>query len=265
LPDAATQALVMGLIALQLRHHWRLAGLSDTLRHVTVIEEAHRLLRSVAETAANSARNRATEDLANMLAELRAFGAGLIIVDQMPSELVPSVIANTGTKLLHRLDLSVDRELAGRAAGIRAEHVDLLGALSLGDAILRTDRRPRPFRLRMPNASITYGPQPIPDLPEVEDDPPKRCSVCGVSDCAAAFEGANQFKLAARIAKLSALTRTPSGDSIELIGRWAAHELLQSGMNSASANSRLCFLIALGEVANLPARTLEHFRSAFGT
>jgi hypothetical protein len=259
LPDAASQALVMGLIALQLRHHWRLAGISDTLRHVTVIEEAHRLLRSVAETAANSARNRATEDLANMLAELRGFGAGLIIVDQTPSALVPSVIANTGTKLLHRLDHPADRELAGRAAGIPSDHVDLLGALSVGDAILRSDRRPRPFRLRMPNASITYGSQPIPNLPEVEEYPKKRCSACGASACRAATAGtdAGASRTKQRILQAAFLGGLP------VVRKWAAGELKRSGVDGASSRSQLCFLIAFAEAAELSATTIHRIREAF--
>lgn len=262
LPDAASQALVMGLIALQLRHHWRLAGLSDTLRHVTVIEEAHRLLRSVAETAANSARNRATEDLANMLAELRAFGAGLIIVDQTPSALVPSVIANTGTKLLHLLDHPVDRELAGRAAGIPADHVDLLGTLRTGDAILRSDRRPRPFRLRMPNASITYASQPLPDPPEVEDDPEQRvCSVCRQPGCQSASEGSRPGKIRQRLAVLHHVYQ----ESAQAMWRWSERELRASGINADADQNRSCFVIALAEAANLPAGVVNNIREVFRT
>ena len=258
LPDAASQSLVMGLIALQLRHHWRLAGQSDTLRHVTVIEEAHRLLLSVPETAANSARNRATEDLANMLAELRGFGAGLIIVDQMPSSLVPSVIANTGTKLLHRLDHPDDREMAGRAAGLPADQVDLLGGLRPGDAILRTDRRPRPFRLRMPNPTLTYANKPLPSLPKVEEQA-NACSVCGHSDCPVAIEGSNPDKRARRIVAMqSALLQ-----SSRAAWQWAALELQAMGVADASAQNRLCFLIALAESARLPRKTIRRIREAF--
>jgi hypothetical protein len=265
LPDAASQALVMGLIALQLRHHWRLAGQSDTLRHVTVIEEAHRLLRAVPETAANSSRNRATEDLANMLAELRGFGAGLIIVDQTPSALVSAVIANTGTKLLHRLDHPDDRELAGRAAGLPADHVDLLGSLRPGDAILRTDRRPRPFRLRMPNPSVTYGLKPLPALPLIEDNPPpkKPCSVCWQSNCPSASAGLNPDKMRHRIAKFLAEIQAPNRNGAESAWQWAGRELHASGINTATAQDHLCFLIALAETANLSAKTIRRIREAF--
>lgn len=260
LPDAASQAFVMGLIALQLRHHWRLSGQSDTLCHVTVIEEAHRLLRSVPETAANSSRNRATEDLANMLAELRGFGAGLIIVDQTPSALVPAVIANTGTKLLHRLDHPDDRELAGRAAGLPADHVDLLGSLRPGDAILRTDRRPRPFRLRMPNPTITYGTMPIPPLAEIVEIPLQNiCSVCGSVNCPAALDGANPAKLKQQLTALQAAFR----DTPDAAWQWAERELRSTLVNDQRPNATLCFIVALTESARLSATTIHKIRKAF--
>jgi len=260
LPDAASQALVMGLIALQFRHHWRLTGQSDTLRHVTVIEEAHRLLRSVPETAANSARNRATEDLANMLAELRAFGAGLIIVDQTPSALAPSVIANTGTKILHRLDHPYDRELAGRAAGLPGDHVDLLGALSTGDVILRTDRRPRPFRLRMPNPTVTYAAQPLPTLPEAEK---RKCPVCGHTACAAAAEGSTASRMKRRLARFVATVQSSTRNGPADAWEWAASELQAVRIADTVPQTRLCFLIALAEAARLSPKTIQRIREAF--
>jgi len=260
LPDAASQALVTGLITLQLRHHWRLAGASDMLRHVTVIEEAHRLLRSVPETAANSARNRATEDLANMLAELRGFGAGLVIVDQTPSALVPAVIANTGTKLIHRLDHPADRELAGRAAGLPADDVDLLGVLRPGDAILRTDRRPRPLRLRLPNPSITYGAKPAPELPEIEEEfPSASCSVCRSASCSASLEGKKPAHVLPRMSALqSALVQ---GEDVAW--QWATQELERSETQIQSQRAGLCFLISLGQSARFSEPTLRRLREAF--
>lgn len=267
LPDASSQAFVMGMIALQLRHHWRMAGQSDTLRHATVIEEAHRLLRSMPETAANSARNRATEDLANMLAELRGFGAGLIVVDQTPSALVPAVIANTGTKILHRLDHPTDRDLSGRAAGLPATYVDLLGALRPGDAILRSDRRPRPFRLRMPNPSLTYGDQPVPSLPTIDGpaSPKEECSVCGQSHCQSAFEGSNPGKLKHRIAKFATEIQASDRNGADSAWEWAGHQLLHEGSEDAPALERLCFLVAMAESAKLSAKTIGRIREAFAS
>jgi hypothetical protein len=263
LPDAESQALVMGFLALQLRHHWRMSGLSDSLRHLTVIEEAHRLLKAVPETSANAARTRAVEDLGHMLAELRGFGAGLAIVDQTPSVLVPSVIANTGTKILHRLDHPADRELAGRAAGLPADQVDLLGALQPGDAVLRSDRRPKPFRLRMPNPSVTYGRLPLPELPKptVPLEPARnidKCPVCGAAECHARAEAANPNKLRDRLIALqSALL---AGE--EATWQWARRELHYQSDQLMPPSAPLCFLVTLGEKAGLNPVTLERIRQS---
>lgn len=268
LPDADSQALVMGFLATQLRHHWRLAGQTDQLRHVTLIEEAHRLLRAVPETAANAARTRANEDLANMLAELRGFGAGLIIVDQTPSALVPSVIANTGTKILHRLDHPADRELAGRAAGLPADEVDILGALGVGEAILRTDRRPRPFRLRMPNPAITYGKLPLPPLLQADKEAGSQvevpvagttCGVCGSSECPAKKAGEDRGLLADRLKDLQAATQRGE----DAVWGWADCEVRHQPKVKASPAAPLCFLIALAGAAELSDSTLRRLRSTF--
>ena len=262
LPDAASQALVMGFFALQLRHHWRVVGSHDGLRHLTVIEEAHRLLKSVPETAANSARTRAVEDLAHMLAELRAFGVGLAIVDQTPSVLVPSVIANTGTKILHRLDHPADRELAGRAAGLPADQLDLLGGIKLGDAILRSDRRPRPFRLRIPNPSVTYGKLPLPtlDAPAVSGMTPREseCPICRREACHGYWIGAHRPAVKARIQGLRDLERS----SDRAIRQWVMSQLPATSI-SPSPHKPRCFLIGLGQTAGLSKGTLSRFLSAF--
>jgi hypothetical protein len=265
LPDASTQALVMGFLTLQLRHHWRLAGQSDSLLHVLVIEEAHRLLKAVPETSANSSRNRATEDLANMLAELRGFGVGLVIVDQTPAALVPSAIANTGTKILHRLDHPTDRELAGRAAGLPADQVDLLGSLKPGDVILRSDRRPKPYRLCVPNPSITYGKLPVPGLPQVPLKPTPvahsgKCPVCGDLGCRPRATAADQNFLRRRLTALQAVFLQGEAASWE----WSRRELLsREGETQLSASAPLCFLVALGEAARFDSGKIERLRRAF--
>jgi hypothetical protein len=266
LPDPSSQALVMGLITLQLRHHWKLAGQSDSLRHAILIEEAHRLLKVVSETPANASRNQAVESLANMLAEMRGLGVGMIIVDQTPSALVPSVIANTGTKILHRLDHPADRELAGRAAGLPANQIDLLGALLIGDAVLRTDRRTRPFRMRLPNPAVTYGKLSLPELPKPEkpdngSHSSSRCPVCGENSCAARTIAANPNLLRTRLSALQAALR--AGE--EATWKWSCQELSRIQNRKSHPEDPLCFLLSLGELAGLDRDTLERIRTSFTT
>lgn len=262
LPNGDSQALVLGLIALQLRHYWRMSEPTDALRHLTLIEEAHRLLRQVADTAANASRVRAVEDIANMLAELRAKGAGLIIADQTPSALVASVVANTGTKILHRLDHPADRELAGRAAGLPVSCVDLLGALRPGDSIVRTDRRSKPFRLRIPNPSLTYAgssakPQAAPEnILKQESDPAAICLVCGQATCAAHTNGSDLKYLVPRLRALHGVI--PNG--LEAVWQWAERQL---GASVTTATAPLCFLMAVANAAELPRSAVDNLRQFF--
>ena len=262
-PDADSQALVLGFLMLQLRHHWRLSGTCNLLRHVTLIEEAHRLLRAVPENSANATRARAVEDMANMLAELRAFGAGLAVVEQTPSALAPSVIANTGTKILHRLDHPSDRELAGRAAGIPADQVDLLGTLGVGQAILRSARRQRPFRLRIPNPAVTYGKLPLPELParaDVESAKyPAKCPICGCSECPAEAAGNSQALISDQLISLQAALQGGEDATWD----WAVRQVKSDGIEHTSSSAPLCFLIAVGRTAKLSNAILQRLRSAF--
>jgi hypothetical protein len=92
--------------------------LKGPLKHVFILEEAHRLLRN-ASPADNpeiaNVRGMAVEQFANMLAEMRALGEGIIIVDQTPSRLVPEVIKNTNVKVIHQLCAADDRKIVGES------------------------------------------------------------------------------------------------------------------------------------------------------
>ena len=50
---------------------------------------------------------------AGLLAEIRAYGEGLIIAEQIPAKLIPDVIKNTAVKIVHRLPARDDREAVG--------------------------------------------------------------------------------------------------------------------------------------------------------
>jgi uncharacterized protein len=83
------------------------------LRHPTVLEEAHRLLRDPGPGQRGPAA-KATELFAAMFAEVRAYGEGLVVAEQIPSKLIPDVVKNTAVKIVHRLP-------AGRPGGTRPD------------------------------------------------------------------------------------------------------------------------------------------------
>jgi hypothetical protein len=110
--DDREQALITALLLNALTAHYKASRTNSDLAHVTVIEEAHRLLRRplpAAEGASGSA-GRAAEQFANTLAENRKYGEGLLIVEQVPAKLIEDAHKNTALKVMHHLPSEDDRE-----------------------------------------------------------------------------------------------------------------------------------------------------------
>lgn len=137
--SAETKSLIMGLLVMKLQEY-RIASCNDMnvpLNHITVLEEAHNLLkRTSTEQGAESSNltGKSVEMLTNAIAEMRTYGEGFIIADQAPGLLDMSVIRNTNTKIIMRLPEYSDRELVGRAVGLNDEQIVELSKLSKGVA-----------------------------------------------------------------------------------------------------------------------------------
>lgn len=128
---ALLMALLLGGIneAIRARH-----AQDPDFRHLTLIEEAHRLLSR--PEPGDKATAMAVEAFADMLAEVRKYGEGLIIADQIPAKLIPDVIKNTHTKIVHRLFAEDDRRAMGEAMMMDDEQRAFLPNLGTGEAIV---------------------------------------------------------------------------------------------------------------------------------
>ena len=107
------------------------------LNHVTVLEEAHNLLRRTSDAQSQESSNlrgQSVEMIANAIAEMRTYGEGFIIADQAPGLMDQSVIRNTNTKIIMRLPDQTDRELVGKAASLNDEQIVELAKLPRGVA-----------------------------------------------------------------------------------------------------------------------------------
>lgn len=137
--SSETKSLIMGLLILKL-HEYRMDSVSEpnsSLRHITVIEEAHNLLKRTSTEQASESSNligKSVEMLANSIAEMRTYGEGFVIADQSPGLLDMSVIRNTNTKIIMRLPDLSDRELVGKAAGLNDEQITEVGRFEKGVA-----------------------------------------------------------------------------------------------------------------------------------
>ncbi len=132
--SSETKSLIMGLLVLKLQEY-RMAHAGSgnaPLRHITVLEEAHNILKRTSTEQTSEGANvlgKSVEMLANSIAEMRTYGEGFIIADQAPGLMDMSVIRNTNTKIILRLPDIADRELVGRAAGLNDEQIVELSRL----------------------------------------------------------------------------------------------------------------------------------------
>jgi Helicase HerA-like C-terminal len=160
------KAFLMGTLIIRVVEHLRLAaraGRRPGLRHVIVIEEAHRLLRAGREGRASA---HAVELFAAMLAEIRAYGEGLVIAEQIPSKLVSDVVKNTALKVMHRLPAADDRDLTGAAMNLGDAQSRQVVSLEPGVAAVFADGMDRPIKVRVPfgGGAEGTGPRPVPPL-----------------------------------------------------------------------------------------------------
>ena len=134
-----TKSLIMGLVVLKLQEY-RMANAEDMnvpLKHLTVLEEAHNLLKKTStEQSAEGANmiGKSVEMLTNAIAEIRTYGEGFVIVDQAPNLLDTAAIRNTNTKIVLRLPESTDREITGGAMALNDKQFDELSKLPTGIA-----------------------------------------------------------------------------------------------------------------------------------
>ena len=137
--SSETKSLIMGMLILKLQEH-RMAendGMNQELKHLTVLEEAHNILKRTSTEQSSESSNllgKSVEMLANAIAEMRTYGEGFIIADQAPGLLDMSVIRNTNTKIIMRLPDKSDRELVGRAANLNDDQIVELAKLPCGVA-----------------------------------------------------------------------------------------------------------------------------------
>lgn len=139
IPSSETKALVMGIVFMKL-HEYRMSNHTDentNLKHVTVLEEAHNLLKRTSTDQSVEGANlqgKSVEMMTNAIAEMRTYGEGFIIADQAPGLLDLAVIRNTNTKICLRLPSLDDREIVGKSMNLNDDQIEELAKLEIGVA-----------------------------------------------------------------------------------------------------------------------------------
>lgn len=197
--DDADKAFLMGAVLMRLSEQLRVAARQRApqgLGHLTVIEEAHRLLRR-SEPGAAGAVAKAVELFANMLAEVRAYGEGLIIAEQIPSKLTPDVIKNTAVKIVHRLPAADDRDSVGATMNVDEAQSRYVVTLVPGTGAVFTDGMDSPILVRVPDGSALERAASVPTAP-VAGLIGRRSATCG-ADCVATACTLRQMRDAQRL------------------------------------------------------------------
>jgi hypothetical protein len=219
------QALMMALLLNAVTEHYQATrGASADLVHVTVVEEAHRLLgRQQGARAAEEAqaKEKAAEAFANTLAENRKYGEGVIIAEQVPTKLVQDAVKNTNLKIMHRLTAEDDRRYLGETMGFDDSQLRFATRLGVGEALTYSDEFPEAVH-------VTVTPRPLIAVPgPVHPQPLPPFEACGLCRSRCRYRGAGLAMagdplIVNRIRDRVAALEEKGLARAELDGRWAS-------------------------------------------
>ena len=175
--DDEERNFLASMLVLYVSDAARERGLCAGPEHVTVVEEAHRLMPEPRQVGAEEGDAGAVSArlMAQLLAEVRAYGESLVVIDQSPAAVSREVLRNTNVKLVHRVVDREDQRTLGGSLGLDEEASAMLGALSVGrllvstrhlvqpqtavvNAALPTFDRPDPPPLPLASAYVCHGP-----------------------------------------------------------------------------------------------------------
>ena len=149
--DDDVKAFVMSVFLISLLEYRRQQeDAQQEVRHLLLIEEAHRLLKNVSSGTGENAdpRGAAVEFFCNMLAELRSKGQGFVVADQVPTKLAPDLVKNTNLKIVHRMVAEEERTLMGGAMHMTPEQTEILSTFGQGVSAVYSEGDNRPILVR---------------------------------------------------------------------------------------------------------------------
>jgi DNA helicase HerA-like ATPase len=158
LPENEEKALIMAFLLTYLYESRtnRLSNDPANPYHITLIEEAHRLLSHsaqgnsrVEEGASAGSTAKAISLFTDMLAEIRAKNEGIFIIEQSPSNLVSEVIKNTNLKIMHKLQFKADRDYLGNSMNMDERQKQFASTLDTGEALVFDGQLANPLLVKV--------------------------------------------------------------------------------------------------------------------
>lgn len=145
--SAESRALIMGIMIIKLREyrsaqqekrrHASTSGKAYGLKHITILEEAHNILKRCGHDVNQETSNiqgASVGMLVDSIAEMRSCGEGFIIVDQSPSTVDEAAIRNTAIKIVMRLPEYADSQAMANALALTESQAKELTRLPVGIA-----------------------------------------------------------------------------------------------------------------------------------
>ena len=178
----ADKAFLIGVVLIRLVEHLRVHRANATgLLHLTVIEEAHRLLKNV---PAGSPVAQAVSLFADLLAEIRAYGEGVAVAEQIPAKIIPDVVKNSAVKIMHRLPATDDRDFVGATMNLDDDGSEYVVTLRPGMAVIHADGMDRPCLIQARYGGDREGGTPVFVPPLAQSRFPECGPICsaGASD-----------------------------------------------------------------------------------
>ena len=161
LAGAKDKSLIMSLLMQALYEYrasryahddrYRSEAQKNKLMHLTLVEEAHNvLLKPDIHTSSGSPQKAAADLFDTMLSEVREYGEGLVVVDQVPTRLIEGAIKNTNYKIVHRLTAPDDQEVMASCMAFRDDQKYIIPTLEKGNAIICGDEDDAAAWLKIP-------------------------------------------------------------------------------------------------------------------
>lgn len=148
-----SKAFLTGILMLRIYKFFESRGESENLENLLVLEEAHRVFKRTSgksdSLVGNNTAQHAVEIFENILSEVRAYGLGIVIADQLPLRLSEGAIKNTNLKIAHRLGAREDAEEIGGSMGLDPEHSAFLNRLKVGEALVHCSSLSEPVHVRV--------------------------------------------------------------------------------------------------------------------
>ena len=148
-----SKSFLTGILMLRIYKYFESHPESETLRNLLVLEEAHRVFKRTSgktdSLVGNNTAQHAVEIFENILSEVRAYGLGIVIADQLPLRLSEGAIKNTNLKIAHRLGAREDAEEIGGSMGLDPEHSAFLNRLKVGEALVHCSSLSEPVHVRV--------------------------------------------------------------------------------------------------------------------